>query len=123
MATYYAETGSIALPGSRINTIWTHNQRRDTVGDVHDLLARFPKSRELKQGKWNTSVSFFIRYNVVEEEGRMAAQVAAVFHESVALMAQFVDGGDSPNWEALAYTFAPDAKEGIKLVSERWSSA
>jgi hypothetical protein len=45
IATYYAETGNIVLPGSRINAIWTHNQRRDTAGDVHDLLTRFPRSK------------------------------------------------------------------------------
>jgi hypothetical protein len=118
LATYYEETDRIVSPGTLINTMWTHNQRADSAQDVHDLLARLPSSNRLKQGRWDTSDSFFVRFLI--DENKTAIQLAAVFHESVALMAQFVDGGDASDWEQLAYTFAPDPGHGIRLISQRW---
>ena len=120
LATFYEETGRIAGPDTRINTMWTHNQRRDAAQDVNDLLGRFPASRQLKQGRWDTGDSFYFRFIIDENEHRTALQLAAVFHESVALMAQFVEGGDASDWEHLAYTFAPDTAHGIKIVGQRW---
>lgn len=119
LATYYGETGRIALPGTLINTMWSHNQQKDGSDQVHELLARFPASRQLKQGKWDTSNSFYARFFIDENEERIALQITAVFHESVALMAQFIDGADARDWEALAYTFSPDPAQGIRLVSQR----
>jgi hypothetical protein len=121
LATYYGETGRIASPGTRINTMWTHNQRKDGAGLVNELLAKFPAGRQLKQGRWDTSDSFFIRFLTESTVERTVLQSAAVFHESVALMAQFLEGGDATDWEALAYTFSPDPNAGIKLVSQRWT--
>jgi len=117
LSTYYDETGRIARSGTRVNTMWTHNQRRDGAELVKDLLGRFPAGKQLRMGRWDSSETFFIRYLV---EGDVV-QVAAIFHESVALMAQFLDGADASDWGALAYTFAPDPRQGIMLVSQRWT--
>src|SRR5262245_50452826 len=117
LSTYYEETKRIAQPGTRVNTMWTDNQRQDGAELVRDLLGRFPAGKQLKMGRWDSSKTFFIRYLV---EGDVV-QVAAVFHESVALMAQFLDGGDASNWDGLAYTFSPDPKQGIRHVSQRWT--
>ena len=123
LATFYAETGMIAGPNTRINTMWAHNQRPDAAKDVHELLGRFPSSRQLKQGRWDTGDSFYVRFNIDENEHRTALQLAAVFHESVALMAQFVEAGDASDWEQLAYTFAPNPERGISIVGQRWDSS
>lgn len=120
LATYYGETGRIAGTHTRINTMWTHNQRQEGAQDVRDLLGRFPSTRQLKQGSWDTGDSFYIRFMIDENEQRTALQLAAVFHESVALMAQFVEGGDASDWEELGYTFVPDATHGIRIVAQRW---
>ena len=54
-----------------------------------------------------------------ENESSVVVQLAAVFHETVALMAQFIEGSDPADWEPLAYTFAPDAMNGIMIVGQR----
>ena len=121
LATYYGETGRIAKAGTRINAMWTHNQRKDGREEVDRLLGQFSKGKHLKQGSWDTGDTFFIRYLVEQTPDGMAVIVAAVFHESVALLAQMVDGCDAPASEALAYTFGPDPLDGIKLISQRWT--
>ena len=121
LATYYGETGQIAKPGTRVNTLWTHNQRKDGREEVERLLGKFSKSKQLKQGRWDTGDTFFIRYLVEDTRDGVAVMAAAVFHESVALLAQMIDGCDAPPWESLAYTFAPDQADGIKLISQRWA--
>ncbi len=120
LATFYGETGSIAGPDTRIHAMWTHNQRHDSAREVEQLLGRFPSSKQLKQGQWDTGDSFYVRFMIDKNECRTVVQLGAVFHESVALMAQFVEGIDPADWEPLAYTFAPDAANGIMTVGQRW---
>jgi hypothetical protein len=48
--------------GTRVNTMWTHNQRKDGAGLVHELLGKLPAGRQSKQGRWDTSNSLFIRF-------------------------------------------------------------
>jgi hypothetical protein len=115
LATYYLDCGRIAGPATRICTQWAHNQRRNEAELVHELLGKFPRTRELRQGAWNTSDSFFIRYLV---EGDVI-QIAAVINESVALMAQFLEGAQATDWERLSFTWAPVPGRGLKLVGTR----
>jgi hypothetical protein len=42
--------------GAIINTFWTHNQK--SFSDVSNLLGMLPKSKGLKQGKWDSEDTF-----------------------------------------------------------------
>jgi hypothetical protein len=113
MGLYYEEKRRIASSDTLINAFWTHNQRKEGADLVPKLLGMFPTSQQLKQGMKDTGDSFFIRSCM---DGP-TVQVAAVFYESVALMAAFDDSAGStegPDWQ---FTFTPDPSEGIKTVS------
>ncbi|MBS0235341.1 MAG: hypothetical protein JSR99_17875 [Proteobacteria bacterium] len=116
LGTYYIETGKIARPGTHIETAWGHNQRGNAVELVNNLLGQLPKFYELNQGKkWNTSDSFFLRHLVKTDE----VYIAAIFHQSVALIAYFKEGEASKERYKLAGCWTPSTERGLELLEWR----
>jgi hypothetical protein len=87
LAIYFQHTGRIAAPGTRIQTAWEHNQDRDTFKTVESFLALCPMQSVLRQGIIETEDSFFLRYACGEEQ----LYIAAIFHESIALLARLFE--------------------------------
>ena len=113
LAIYYEERRKIACTNTLISTFWTHNQREQDGDIVTEVLKTFPGWRYLKQGKWDTGGSFYVRYLV---EGT-CVQMAAIFYELVALMAHFDDGAaycEGHDWQ---FTFTPHPQGGLRIVS------
>lgn len=112
LATYYTERGKIADPDTVINCMWSHAQHQ-AAPSIDALLAKFPKHAALKQGKWNTTDSFYVKWYADDD----ALTCAAVFHESVAVMAAVYDSrtafGNRERWHAL---MAPSRAGGIIAI-------
>jgi hypothetical protein len=113
MGIYYLKRRKIAATNTLINTFWTHNQREQTKYLVPHILSKFPQSQHLRQGRKHTDETFFIHY-VIDDT---IVQVAAVFYESVALMAHFDDLADYCEGHDWQITFTPHAKHGLMKVS------
>jgi hypothetical protein len=71
-----------------------------------------PKGRALRQGKWDASDSFFVRYH--SEDGQFL--MAAVFHQSVILMADLHPGAATVGHLPWEHQFLPVAETGITLI-------
>ena len=82
LAIYYSLQERSAATSCQIKTQWTHCQNSDTVQGVKSIIAASPQQAFLRMGQWHTDDTFFIRYYF--ENGRLF--VAAIFHESVALL-------------------------------------
>src|SRR5262249_44741064 len=114
LATYYMERGKIAGPDTVINCMWSHAQHQ-AASSIDALLGKFPQHTALKQGKWDTTTSFYVK----RYADAVALMGAAVFHEPVALMAAVYDSrpafvaSRSPRWHAL---MGPSPAGGIIAI-------
>jgi hypothetical protein len=116
LATYYAERGKPASASAVINCQWSHSQHSTNVfNSVKTLLTALQNQRDLKQGEWVTTDTFYLKYS---DEGTLL--IAAIFHESVALLASVHESRQAFNasgerlWHHL---MAPSPGNGIvKLI-------
>jgi hypothetical protein len=109
LATFYEHHGPATPQTAKINTMWTHNQSPHAAPGVAGVLGKMPRSKYLSQGKlWDTQDTFFVRYYA--EPG--AFFMAAILHESLALMAHISDGAYSQGWMAWHRVWKPAAGQG-----------
>jgi hypothetical protein len=113
LAIYYQERGQPASKDCRINTQWTHVQNAAAVQSVQRMIASIPKQAILQMGKWNTEPSFFLKYHF--EAGQMFS--VAIFHESVALMAQLSEPQVQHWGDPWTFVMAPTPGSGIVPVT------
>src|SRR5262249_7694837 len=109
LAIYYETRSHPASTDCRINTQWTHCQNMDTVKHVQKVINTIPNQAVLQMGKWDTRDSFFLKYHF--EGGRLFS--AAIFHQSVALIAQLREPQIKTAWEKWQFVMAPTAGQGI----------
>ncbi len=88
LAVFYEKQGRPAREGSIINTTWTHAFDLDAKDAVAQILKLFPESITLQAGTWRTDDSFFVRTG--EHNGNLF--VASIFHESLFLAAEVIEG-------------------------------
>jgi hypothetical protein len=95
LAIYYERRLHPASNDCWINTQWTHCQNVDTVKRVQNIINAIPNQAVLQMGKWNTQDSFFLKYHF--EDGDLFS--AAIFHQSVALIAQLRESQMATPWK------------------------
>ncbi len=111
LAAYYEHHKTPASPHVKINTMWSHNQNRNTNLAIAKFLGSLPKDKFLKQGRaWNTEEIFFFRYYT---EGDNFI-VAAILYESLALIAHIAPSTYSQNWMSWHHVWVPIPGQGIQ---------
>jgi hypothetical protein len=112
LAAYYQHFKAIAPPTVKINTLWTHNQNRNTTLAVNNLLRHMPESMFLQQGKdWDTQGSFYIRFFTGEPE---VFSMMAILHESLALVADIRPATNTYGWMPWLHVWSPVPTRGIQ---------
>ena len=81
-------------------------------GAVESFIALFPMHTDLRQGRWQTDESFFIRYAY----GEGLLFTAAIFHKSIALMARLVEPGAATAIDLDELVMGPSPKFGIAIL-------
>jgi hypothetical protein len=109
LAAYYDHHGKAAPTTSKINTMWTNNQNPHTRPGVFGLLDKMNQERFLKQGRWDTQDTFYIRFHADAD----AFLTVAVLHESIALMANITDARRTENWEPWQRVWSPVQGQGL----------
>jgi hypothetical protein len=109
LAAYYDHRTKPAPATVKINTMWTHNQNKNTGLAVDNILRTMPGVKRLEQGRRDTEDSFFSRY--FAEAG--ALMMVAVLHESLAPMAQITDARHTRGWVPWHRVWAPVKGRGI----------
>jgi hypothetical protein len=112
LAFYFHQTRTPAPVGTRVQTAWEHSQARGVFKTVETFLALFPMHADLRQGKWQTDDSFFIRY--VYGEGQLIT--AAICHESIALLARLFEPPVPSGIEYDDLAMGPSPEFGIALI-------
>jgi len=108
LATYYYETGMIACEKSVVETKWAVDQQGTNAAASH-LSDMLPKSAVLKQGKWDTTSTFFLRYHVQE---RFIYQ-ATMLYGSIVLIAKLSIGSPPESWRPSMTRWFPSPGAGI----------
>lgn len=112
LAIYYYKVRSPASIGSLINTQWTHCHKADNFQQVNNMIDILPTLEVLQLGKWNTDDSFFLRHHF--DHGVLS--LVAIFHESVALIAQLAEPDVPTQWEKGQFVMAPIHDRGIDVL-------
>jgi hypothetical protein len=116
LAVFYEKQGRPAQESSIINTMWTHAFDREAKGSVDQILEMFPESIALQAGRWKTDDSFFVRTG--KHTGNLF--VASIFHESLFLGAEIIEGAVPEQiWMRL---MTNTAAGGISEFAALWSS-
>ena len=113
LAIYYESRSSPASKDCRINTQWTHCQNAGAFKHVQNIIQAIPSRAILQMGKWNTQDSFFLKYHY--EDGLLFS--AAIFHQSVALMAQLREPGMRHHEQKWQFIMSPLPGTGITVLS------
>lgn len=108
LATLYELSREIADETYRINTLWTHNQH-DEADEIAEILKMFPNTASLKQGKWDTSETFYFRH---VKEGD-ALIIAAVLYESLLLYAHLAPLSVAQTWMPMQMAWGPSKRQGV----------
>lgn len=111
LAIYYETQSSPAAKDCWINTYWAHSQNAQTFTDVNNLIQMMPAHATLQMGKWNTEVSFFLKY--LYEDGQLS--LVAIFHESIALIANLCEP-QKPRGEKWQFAMSPQPGTGITVL-------
>jgi hypothetical protein len=114
LAVFYEKQGRPAREASIINTTWTHAFDRDAKRSVDQILEMFPESITLQAGKWKTDESFFVRTG--EHGGNLF--VASIFHESLFLGAEVIEG--PPPEQIWMRLMTNTAAGGISELATLW---
>jgi hypothetical protein len=114
LAIYYESRSSPASKGCRINTQWTHCQNAGAFKHVQNTIQGIPSQAILQMGKWNTQDSFFLKYH--DEDGLLFS--AAIFHQSVALIAQLREPGMPHHEQKWQFIMSPLPGTGITVLSD-----
>jgi hypothetical protein len=112
LAIYYETQSSPAAHNCLINTQWTHSQNAETFANVKNIIQAMPAQATLKQGKWNTEESFFLKYHY--ECGQLFS--VAIFHEAVALIASLSEP-HAPHGEKWQFAMSPLPGTGITVLA------
>jgi len=116
LAAYYEHHKRACPTSVKINTMFVHNQHRNTQLAVANLLRKLPHDLVLKQGGWNTEGTFFLRH--YSEGGERFVSIA-VLHESVALMGMIGRDTETENWLPWEHGWKPSPGVGIVPVTHR----
>lgn len=108
LATFYQLTQGIADQTYRINTMWTHSQHQE-ADELASILKIFPKTFSLKQGKWDTADTFFLRH---VKDGRTLI-TAAVFYDSILLCGRIAPPFEANAWAPTQMTWCPSEGQGV----------
>jgi hypothetical protein len=112
LAIYFHHTDTIAAPGTLIQTTWEHSQDAYSFKKIEAFLAICPMQSVLKQGVIETEDSFFLRFAYGERQ----LYIAAIFHESIALLARLFEPSATAGIEHDDFDMGPSWEFGIALI-------
>jgi hypothetical protein len=108
LAAYYEHHKRVCPTLVKINTMWTHNQRREARA-VEGLLRKTTHDLVLKQGSKNTEDTFFLRYHSVDD----VFVSIAVLHESIVLLATITRETQTEEWIPWSHVWQPSPGVGL----------